>query len=331
MNERIRNNCDVFIENFKTAKKTYKLDGSLAACASALSLIGSSDPVGAERFSEAKKIINSNTHIFSTLGRGNARQVVMAAIAKSEDPEYAFSEIKKIHKMLDDLFLNSDYLVMAAVGIFSYSDSKKYEGAVKRTREVYKLIKKDHPFLTDSEDIPFCASMACCGKSPKEVTVHCEDIFRLLKPHYFSKNNIQSLACILSVFDGDAESKADRSVKVHKALKEQGFKFEGMSLPAEGVLAYVFEEDEIVPVIYEMKEAEKYLGAVRGLGNLAIGKKMRRVIAAAIVLETYSKKFGKNISDAAVRSIISTIIAQEMAMIACATSTAAASAAAASS
>ena len=71
MNERIRNNCDVFIENFKTAKKTYKLDGSLAACASALSLIGSSDPVGAERFSEAKKIINSNTHIFSTLGRGN--------------------------------------------------------------------------------------------------------------------------------------------------------------------------------------------------------------------------------------------------------------------
>ena len=59
MNEKVRNNCDVFIENFKTAKKTYKLDGSLAACASALSLIGSPDPVEADRFSEAKKIIKT--------------------------------------------------------------------------------------------------------------------------------------------------------------------------------------------------------------------------------------------------------------------------------
>ena len=324
MKTSIKNSCDVFIQNFKVAKNTYKLDGNLPACTSAIVLNGDvpTDPI---RFKEAKEIINKNTHLLSTLGHGNARQVVMAAVAKSDDPEYAFEQIKKIHKMLDNLFLNSDYLVVAAVNIFEYCEPKEYAGAVKRTRELYKKIKKDHPMLTSSEDIPSCVSMACCGRQPAEIARHCEDIFRCLKPHYFSKNNVQFLACLLSVFDGEAQEKADAAYNVHKILKEEKFRFDGYSLAVEGVISYVVQGSDIKKAIDEMKEVEAYLSKVRGLGNLAIGKKLRRVLAACIVMKEYSKV--DVAGGAAINSIITTIIAQELAMIACivATTTTAAS------
>ena len=327
MRKELQRKCDVFIENFKTAKKTYKFDGSLPACTSAV-VLNTDKPTDASKFREAKDIINKNTHLLSTLGHGNARQVVMAAIAKSDDPEEAFENIKKIHKMLDDLFMNSDYLVVAAVSIYEYCEPKEYAGAVKRTREIYKKMKKEHPIVTASEDIPSCVSMACCGKQPAEITRHCEDIFRCLKPHYFSKNNVQFLATMLSVFDGEAQEKADRAVFVHKALKEEKFKFDGYALAAEGVISFVVQGCDVRTAIEEMKEVEVYLKKTRGLG-MSIGTRIRRLLAACIVMKDYAQ-VDSEVNGAAINSIITTIIAQEMAMLACIAATSAASASAAS-
>ena len=152
METRINLNLEVFAENYKIAKKAFILNSGLEAAACASAFIGDTRPTSEEAMKEAKALLSKNTGLLSTL-RGNSRQVVVATLAQSNDPSHAMEMIKKIHKGLDRKFIDSDYLVLAAVMIYKVARESDYDLYIKRTREIYKLIRHDHPFITGSEDI----------------------------------------------------------------------------------------------------------------------------------------------------------------------------------
>lgn len=330
MNTRLETNKEIYEANFKMAKKAFLLNSGLEASACAASFIGDTEPTSEEDMKAAKKILDKNTSIVSTLGHGNARQVVVATLAQSGDPEDAMDKIKKIHKALDKKFFNSDYLVLAAVMIYRSCKPSEYDTVVRRTREIYKLIRKDHPFLTGREDIASCVIMALTDTDEGKLAQYCEENFQALKEHFFSKNKIQYMACTLSAFDGDADTKAKKTKGSYELLKEEGVRFDADAYAVISAYAMIIEDKDKVQVAKEIKKTSDELKSVRGLGALGAGKRIRNIIASALVIDAYAKDT-KNVSSVAISAIISAIITEQIMIAAAASSAAASSAAAASS
>ena len=330
MNKRLATNKEIYEENFKIARKAFLLNSGLEASACASAFIGDTHPTTEEAMKEAKKILSKNTSILSTLGHGNTRQVVTATLARSGDPEDAMDKIKKIHKALDKKFFNSDYLVLAAVMIYRSCKPSEYDTVVRRTREIYKLIRKDHPLLTGREDIASCVIMALTDTDEGKLAQYCEQTFQALKKHFFSKNKIQYMACTLSAFDGDCEAKAAKSKGSYELLKEEGIRYDADAFAVVSAFAMIVDDKDKVQVAKEIKKTSDELKNIRGLGPLGAGKRIRNIIASALVLDAYAQD-SKNVSSVAISAIISAIITEQIMIAAAASSAAASSAAAASS
>lgn len=330
MLNRISHNMDVFEANFKTAKKAYLLNSSMEASACAAAFIGENRPVELEDMKYAKKIVKSNTGILSTLGRGNASQVVAATVAMSPEKERAMDAIKRIHAGLDKKFLNSDYLVLAATMIYKNVKLPDYERMIDRTREIYKLQRAEHPLLTGREDLVNCVLMALSEYEPTQISRRSEDDFDALRKYFVLKNRIQYLANVSSVFDGEPEYKAEQISKTYQALKSEGIRFSTDAFSVIAAIAMLVKEEDRAVVIKAIAETGRRLRSLRGMGALGAGKRIRNLIACAIVTDAYAHSSNLKVKDAAISAIISAIIAAEVAAIAAASAAAASSAAASS-
>ena len=223
---KINTNINVFAQNFQVAKKAYTLNSSMEASACAAAFIGQTEPATIEELKSAKHQLRHSAGLLSTLGYGNASQVVAAVIAKDPNPEVALSRISEIHHLLDKKFLNSDYLVLAATIIYQNCQPSEYEAVIDRTRKIYKLLHSDHPMITGREDLANCALMAISGIEPKAVADRCEQDFQALRKYYVLKNKIQFLACVTSLFDGEPSEKAEAVELTRRILKEYGVCFD---------------------------------------------------------------------------------------------------------
>ena len=329
MNNKVKLNMEIYEENFKIAKKAFLLNSNLEASACAAAFIGASEPTTEEDLKSAKKYLYKNTSALSTLGRGHARQVVAGTLAMSGDPEDALSKIKTIHKALDKKFFNSDYLVLAATIIYKSCKTSEYDRVIKRTREIYKLLKKDHPFLTGREDIANCAMMAISDIDTEKLSLYCESDFKAIKKEFFGKNKIQYLACVSSVFEGESEDKAKKIRKTYEMLKSEGVRFDSDAFSIISAIAMIVDDADKKAVIKKIKDTSDDLKNIRGMGPLGTGKRIRNLIASAIVIDAYAKGSNSAAASTAVNAIITAVITAELVAIAAA-SAAAASAAASS-
>ena len=326
---KIETNMKVFAENFKAAKKAFVLNSSMEASACAAAFIGEEQPVTADQLKDAKHLLSKNTGLLSTLGHGNARQVVSAVLAKDPDPDLAMKRIAQIHKALDKKFFNSDYLVLAATIIYQNSKPEEYDQVVARTRQIYKRLRADHPMLTGREDLANCALMALSGYDPGKITETCEQDFQYMKKSYVLKNKVQYLSCITSLFDGAPDEKDAAVDETRKLLKEYGVRFDTNAYSIVGALAMIVDKPDRSLVCGHIAEVSSKLKSIRGMGSLGAGKKIRNMIATAIVIDAYADGGDDKAKNSAISAIISAVIAAEVAAICAAV--AASSAAAASS
>ena len=328
MLNRIDRSIAIFEENFRAAKSAYVLNTSLEASACASAFIGQDHSVSLEHLRDAKKIVRSNTRLFSTLGRGNASQVVAATISMSPDPHAAMDSIRKIHKALDKKFFNSDYLVLAATMIYKNCEPQDYDRMIARVREIYTLLRRDHPMITGREDLANCVLMAISEYSPDQIARRCEEDFQALRSFYRLKNRIQYMACISSVFDGRSDEKASRISSAQKALRQEKIRFNGDAFSIIAAVAMLVREEDIEKVAEIISDTSRKWKNIRGMGAMGAGKRIRDMIACAIVIDAYANDSNGQVRDTAISAIISAIIAVEVAII---SSAAAASAAAAAS
>ncbi len=325
MDKRIDKTRDIFEENFKVAKKAFVLNSNLEASACAASFIGNPNPVSAEAMKEAKKILDDNASLLSSVRSGNCRQVIVATLAQSSDPEYAIKQIKKIHKGLDKKFFDSDYLVLAATMIYRSCREADYERCIRRTREIFKLIRKDHPLATGSEDITACVIMALTDIESEIITRNAEDCFASLKKHFFGSNKIQYMANIAAVFGGDPDDKAEVIRKTYEMLKSEGVRFDSDAYGVIASVALLTRPEDLSDVVKRIKRLSDDMKSIRGMGAWGAGKRIRNILASAIVLDAYT---GGDMASrsSVINSIITTIIAIEIAAVTAATTAAASSA-----
>ena len=142
---------------------------------------------------------------------------------------------------------------------------------------------------------------------------------------FSSSNDVQSLAHVLAIADGNAEEKCNKVTALYEALRDADMKYgkyhELVALASLALLPVAKES-----LVEDIKAVDEFLAEQKGYGFLGMDKKTRMMHAAMIVSGAYAKSEETNV--AAMVGTLAMVAAQQAAMCAILASTAAASSAA---
>lgn len=325
MREELQKICIEFIHDRDVAKEAFAWENSYMPPICAGILADKTQSISAEQLKEAKQYIKEQTGIFSNF-RGTVIAPMATMLAMREDTEAMFSFTQEIYDELKRYFYSSQYLPLVAMILAQMTEQSQYQYVVQKTRQIYDMMKKEHPILTSSEDGPFAAMLAFASSSPEAITYEVEKCYQLLKPKFFSGNAVQSLSHVLALGEGSAEAKCAKLENLFLALKEKGCKYgtdyQLATLGAISILPY-----EVSQIVQDMTEVSDYLEQQKGYGFFGVSKRDRYMHAAMLVCKDYVGKSGNQVMNStAVTSTIVMIAAQQAAVCAAVAATAASSA-----
>lgn len=319
--------CEKFIENRDTIKSSFGWESSYLYPVCAAIFMDKRATVTVEQMRRCGDILKSHTGIFSNF-RANGKLAMIAMLAASDDPEDRLEKLLQVYDALKEHFWSSEYLPLASMIIADMVKPEDYGMVTARTRRIYDLMKKEHPFLTSSEDSVFAALLALSELSDEQIVYETERCYDLLKPEFFSGNAVQSLSHVLALGDGSAEEKYHKTMELFNCLKARRYNYgTGNELATLGVLALL--PVDLSQVVDDLVEVDDFLSGQKGYGLFGPGRKQRLMHAAMIVTSDYiGQEDNLAMSSAAIGGTISLIAAQQAAMCAAiAASTAAAASA----
>ena len=275
------------------------------------------------------KSLKAQTGAFSTL-RGMTKVPILGFIAVTPDPERKLQETLQVHDMLRKYFSANTYLPLAAAVIATQTTPELFENTAARTRAIFDLMRKEHPFLTSSEDYVFAAMLALSPLSDERIVGEAEACYQGLIKVFKTKNAAQSLGFVLAISDGDAAWKVERTIALYRMLKENGMRFgkyyELSTLGTVSTLPGPLEE-----IVGKMRETDQFLKKQKGYGFWGPGMQ-QRLMHAAMLVSADARDDSRTMANtsAATGSAIAMIAAQQAAMCAVIAASVASSSAAAS-
>lgn len=310
----------LLIHNRDTMKQAFPWANGMMhlCCANVYTMRGKT--ADANSVKKTKKMLEERVGAFNNF-RSTARDVLIAMLDMAEDPASLLDKALQLYDLLKRKFYTSMYLPMAAVLLAEQADPTRYEEIVNRTREIYERMKREHPFLTSSEDCSMCALLAMSDKTDDELIERAERCYSDLKKNFpMCGNQIQSMAHVMAMSDGELEGKCERVLALIDALKMEGHKWSySYELPVLGVLAE--DPRSVQELAANIAENDRWLQTQKGFGFFSSVSRMQRLMYAALL----TQEQGAAASTTAVNSALANIIAEQVAMTAATSATVAAS------
>lgn len=311
MNEQLMNECRKYLACREELTKVFKfeMDSMLAVCAADACSKGMA--VDAEKIKACEKILKKNTGIFSGF-RGNMELPLIMMLARAGDPEEKLKQAADYHKMLKKYHTDSEHLAYSAAILTDMITPERVEEIGERSKRIYQLMKKEHRFLTGSEDVVFAILLAFSEKSDEAMIEEMEECYRILKQRRFYEDAIQSISHIFTLAQGTAEEKCSRLTALFDALTAAGKKYsknhELTVLAALSLSSVPVEElaAEIIAVNDELAQQKGYKGV---FGT----DKQTALMHAVMIVSNYHKET-QNVNDAAMMSVIASTAATNAAV-----------------
>lgn len=320
--------CGSFIENRDVIRESFVWENTYLFPVCAAIFMDKRRKADREHMKRCREILAEETGIFSNF-RGAVKLPMISMMAVDQDPANKLAKALNVYSELKSHFFSSEYLPVASMIIADMAESCQYGEIAARTRRIYELMKREHPFLTSGEDSVFAALLSFSDLSDEEIVKETELCYSLLKPEFFSGNAVQSLSHVLALGGGNAKEQCARVKELYLDLKSRGCKYgTDYELATLGVLAMLPEKTDSLAA--DIAEVDGFLADQKGYGFFGIGRKQRLMHAAMIVSSDYTKDAGDYaMNTAAIGGTISMIAAQQAAM--CAAIAASGAAAASSS
>ena len=327
MKEALQALCESFIVNRDTVKRVYKIESDYVypCCANVFTARG----LGAdeEMLQECKRIIKSQAGIFSNF-RGSIEAPLACMMAAGKEPEQKMALAQEYYGLLKQYFWGSEYLTLVAVLLTDLADRLTVDEKIARGKEIYQRMKKEHPFLTSSEDSVFAVMLAFSQKDNDALIQDMEACYRLLKEKFSSSNCVQTVSHVLAMAEGTPEEKTDRLIRLFDAIRDAGGKY-GKYHELATLAALSLQNGDLDEIVRDMLDADEFLSRQKGYGVFGFDRRARMMHAAMIVSDQFAPA-GRT-DAAALTSALSMIAAQQMAMVAIIAASSSATAAAASS
>lgn len=327
MNETLQKKVELFIENSTIMKQEFAFQDSRMRMVCANIYSNQGRKVDANKIRDCLKIIKDNTGLFSGF-KGTARIALAAMLSLEEDPDRAFQKIHSIYDKLRTQFPSSDYLPVTAFLIAQINEEESLEYIIVKAKSIYGRMKKEHRFITSSEDVTYAVLFALSTIPEDRAITEMERCYNNLKTVFRSGNPVQSLSHVLALDEfASAEEKCKKVIDMYDLLKQKKNRFDtGYELATLGVLALTSED--INKTVDDIIEVSAFLKPIKGFGDWSIGRGTRLMFAAMLVESSYTNQMQPAMGTAALNSITSVIIAEEAAMCACMAASASAAAAA---
>lgn len=310
---------DSLISHHQALKRSFKWEHDLNLHLVALNYVLNNKTVNPDRLKEAQQFIKENTGLFSSF-RGTNLFAICELLVSEND--MALSRLKTMMANVDlakkSGFKNSNYLPVALYALDKVYDGKDTKFFLKKAHDLYKEMKRKHPFLTGGDDYALAIILANNNGNSEAI----EKNYRALAEAGFSKSNgLQMMSHILTLSDTETEKLTKICITVYEKLKENKLKINPTYYPAIALISILPEEhtEDLIEVAQSLKSQKGYKW---------LGKGMNVLIASALIAgESVNQIQNEVLSTTLQVSIQSIIAAQIVALIAAvsASTTAAAS------
>ncbi len=329
MKPEIQTLCDLFILNRDRTKKAFPWENSqvFSICSNLFCAKGMEADI--DSMKHCKEIIHKQTGIFSNF-RGHMEPVLACMMALGSSPEKQMAQALENYQELKQEFWGSEYLALAAFLLTDVSPLSLDGDKIVRGRSIYDRMKKEHPFLTSSEDSIFALLMAYSDKSDDQLINDMEAAYKILKARFhFVSNTLQTVSHVLALSSDNPETSSDRLIALYEAVRNRGVKY-GRDYHMSSLAALTLMTEDLDSTAEEIQEVDEFLSHQKGYGIfLGPGKAVRAMHAALIVSDQYAQR--GQMDTAAMAGTLSMIIAQEIAMMVVISSSITASASSSSS
>ena len=320
MKDSLQTLCRQFIENRETVKNVLRWENShiYPICANIFCSRGVM--ASEEKLLACKQLIKDQTGVFSNF-RGTIRPPVISMLSLDDQPAMRLSQALDNYSALKGHFWGSEYLALVAFQLTELTDSSlTVEEKAARGKALYQRMRKEHPLLTSSEDSVFAVLLAFSDKDDDALIDDMEACFRLLKERFFDGNSVQSASHVLAMAEGTAAEKTDRMLRLYDAIRAAGGKY-SRSYGLAPLAALSILDVDIPTVTADMMDVDAFLAQQKGYGFWGLDKRTRLTHAAMIVSDEYTAR--KPMETASIASAMALIAAQQMAVLAGITATAA--------
>lgn len=317
MNTALQSYCQQYIDNREILRQVYRFTYNVylhPVCANVFCNRG--QMADAEKIKECQQLVKDHTGLFSLL-RGHLQPALVCLLSMEKDPQQGLARVKERYEQLKKRFGASEYLVLAAMMLPADVEVEPY---VDRAHTLFSRMRKEHPFLTSTEDQVYAILMAYSQQSDDELITNMEDCYELLS-HYFGKgNHIQALSHILALAPADPRNKVARIMELYDELHRRGYKYgKYQELTALAALSVLGEDAR--KMTEEIIQADEFLSTQKGYGFWGVGKKIRLMHAAMLVSNLYGES---GATTAVMSTTLAMLVAQQTAAIAAASAAAAA-------
>ena len=174
--------CENFIENRDTIKKVFRGESVLIYPVASNAITTYGVKAEEDKLRECKKIIRKNAGILSYL-KGIVATPFAATLSLKEDPKAHFDKVAKIYAITKKQFNRSEYSALLAIMLADIVDESNVESVVARGKEIYNLMKKQHPFLTNDSDSVFAGLLALTEKNNRVLIDDMENLIDSVKEY----------------------------------------------------------------------------------------------------------------------------------------------------
>ncbi len=314
MKENVKTTCEAMIHNKEKLKEVLKWEDNriLTVCASLY--VHADKSVDGSRVEYCKKQIKSKASIFSEI-RGIALSVITCMIdIRGGEPQH-FEQLMMAYETLRKEFHASPLLAIGAEILAENFEPSQYSSVTEKAKSLYKIMKKNHPFVTGSDDYLMCILLAQAEGSETVIGSEVEECFTELKELGLKggSNVLQSVSCALALYEDSVEIKSKKVVSLYDEIRNHHMKYDRTyGLPMLVVLSRLDVAEE--ELCYDLADVNEWLKKQKGFGML-MGESTRMIYAALLVSQSYSKD--RNASASVTSGVIAAMVAEQVAMVAC--------------
>lgn len=310
-NNELIHRCELLVQNRKTIQKSFKWENDAMLLAGSSFYVGMDVEADTNRLKHCEDVLKRKTGMFSAY-RGNIKMPLLCKMATKENPEQYFVDIDEIlHQMKGIKWIDNDYKILSAMTLRDHTEMENIPDLLPQMLKLYEGMKKNHPWLTDGEDVPFAAILVTSGMDVDVLLDEMERCYQELHTKFRNKNAVQSLSHILAMNTEDTTEKCRKVVDIFNQLKERKHKYpSGFELAVLGTLAMLNIPTETL--VAEIIEADEYLKKQEGFGTFNVGTEKRRMYAALMVMDTHMPP-----ADTAHESLVNSVLALVIAMEVC--------------
>ena len=331
MEELVKVKLDRLIELFEQVSMQYKWEQSLTNHFTALTYTLNNKNFDKEKIENVRNHMKKTTGIFSYY-RGTSKIILSSLLAcQYDNPSQEFDKMLNYDKRMKEAgFKNSMYLPIANYALLATCTEEWVDARINKAIEIYKEMRKNHPWLTSGDDYPLSILLADSDMSINNIIENMEECYKLLNENGFGKNNgLQFLSHILAFRQEENKVKVLRCKEIFDKLKDNKMKVYSGGYAVIGFLAILGEEgygavEQVIEIVKTLQSTKKYKW---------LTKETHLFTAAALVSDIYieNMKHQKEIIQTSIGiSIEALISAQTAATIAAASGAAAAGASASS-